>query len=192
MDNPVETFFDGLAPKWDEWANDDLLFVRSLFGKTGLREGDKALDVGCGTGVVSGLIHEMTGERVKGIDLSGEMIQRAKIKYQHRTEISFEKEDFLSSKGAFDFVMVYNAYPHFVDVDAFLIALRDHLAPGGRFAIVHSLGRARLDAHHEGLSQNISRNLLPVKEEAERFRGLFDISLAEEGPDHYIIAGKRK
>ena len=190
MGNEVETFFDSLAPRWDEWANDDLTRVRILFEKAGLRKGDRVLDVACGTGVVTGLLRDYTGKPVKGIDISGEMIAIAKRKYAEVSDIVFEKADFLSHQGAYDFVMVYNAYPHFLDREGFLSSLKANLACGGRFAIVHSLGRERLSKHHEGLSQNISRDLLPVGEEAGFYAKDFRLSCVEEGDDFYIIAGE--
>ena len=191
MPSPVAEFFDALAPAWDERANDDLARVSQLFKKLDIREGDKVLDLACGTGVVSELIHRFSCAPVHGLDISKEMIARAQAKYAQEEHVTFEQGDFLDWKGGrYDYIVVYNAYPHFVDVAAFKKALLQHLAPGGCFAIVHSLGRARLAKHHHGLSANISRNIDAPKKEAAAYQDRFDVFLAEEGEDFYLLAGR--
>ena len=187
----VAEFFDSLASVWDDRADDDLARVFQLFKRLDIQNGDKVLDLGCGTGVVTGLIHRLSCTPVHGLDISIEMIARAKAKYARDDYASFEHGDFLSWKGGrYDYIVIYNAYPHFVDVAALKNALLEHLVPGGRFAIVHSIGRAKLAQHHHNLSANISRNIDAPKEEAVAYQDCFDIFLAEEGEDFYLLAGR--
>lgn len=191
MPASVAEFFDSLAPVWDDRADDDLTRVSQLFKRLDIQNGDKVLDLACGTGVVTGLIHRFSCTPVHGLDISIEMIARAKAKYARDDYASFEQGDFLSWKGGrYDYIVIYNAYPHFVDVAAFKNALLEHLVPGGRFAIVHSIGRAKLAQHHHNLSANISRNIDAPKEEAVAYQDCFDIFLAEEGEDFYLLAGR--
>ena len=193
MNEETKAFFNGLAPHWDDHADDDLAFVRGLLEPLGIQKGERVLDLGCGTGVITGLLHELSGTPVLGLDLSPEMIERAKTKYQGVPNVSFEAADFMDwDGGRFDVIVIYNAYPHFVDVSAFIEALKMHITPKGRFAIVHSLGRERLSAHHHGLSPKVSRELLPIYEEILPYRDSFEITYADEGKDHYVIVGKAK
>ena len=193
MQSAVESFFDALASNWDDWANDDLSFVRSLLLQVGITQGLHVLDVACGTGVIDRLLLDLTGEDVDAIDISSNMIAKAKAKYANEPRAHFSQDDFLRFKGgSYDFIVIYNAYPHFTDPEALRDALVSHLGKGGRFAIVHSLGRERLNHHHEGISRDISRDLLPVAEEARTFSPAFDIDVLSEGEDHYLIAGTRK
>ena len=191
MPSPVAEYFDSLAPFWDVRADDDLDRVAKLFERMGLQKGDRVLDLACGTGVVTELIHRFSCSPVHGLDISKEMVARAQAKYAQSGYASFEQGDFLSWKGGrYDYIVIYNAYPHFVDVAAFKNALLEHLVPGGRFAIVHSIGRAKLAQHHHNLSANISRNIDAPKEEAVAYQDCFDIFLAEEGGDFYLLAGR--
>jgi len=190
MRSPVEQFFNSLAPKWDEYANDNLGRVATLFGRLGIQQGDRVLDLACGTGVVTGLLHEFSNAPVHGLDIASNMIEIAKDKYEGQDYASFEVGDFLDYEGGrYDFIVIYNAYPHFVDRDAFALALEKHLNPSGKFAIVHSLGRAQLSRHHENLGPQISRDLLPANEEARFYQDRFDVLIADEGDDFYLIEG---
>lgn len=191
--SPVKEFFDARADYWDECAEDDLNFVHDLLIRAGLRKGQRALDLACGTGVITGLIHDITGENVIGMDISDKMVDKAKAKYADADWASFVAEDFLQSKeGQFDFIVLYNAYPHFVEPVLLVRVLADHLREHGRFAIVHSLGRERLQKHHSGLSDAISRDIGSPEDEARSFEDRFLIDVAEEGPNFYLLCGSKK
>jgi len=189
----VQTFFDALASSWDERAEDDLTFVRGLFERIPIEKGNRVLDCACGTGVVTGLLAELSGERVEAIDISPKMIEVAQAKYQNDPRVNFRCVDFLSlGDERYDRIVIYNAYPHFLNPSALCDALYDHLNPGGRFAIVHSLGRARLRAHHAGEAQHISRDLASPNEEWEIFNNNFTRVAAEESESHYLLVGERR
>lgn len=190
MRSDVRDFFDALAPNWDAYAKDDLSYVASLLSRIPSPKGGRVLDLACGTGVISGLLHEWSHGVVHGLDIAPNMIAIAKGKYAGFDGISFETADFLEWDGdRYDAIILYNAYPHFVDVSAFIEALKRHLKPSGRFAIIHSIGRAQLHHHHEGLAATISRNLLPVEEEGERYRHDFALDVVDEGDHFYLLSG---
>lgn len=96
MGSEIRDFFDERASKWDEWADDDLERVRHLFGRISVKPGDRVLDCACGTGVVTGLLHEMSQKPVLGIDIAPKMIEIAKRKYEGHESIIFQTCDFLS------------------------------------------------------------------------------------------------
>ena len=192
-DSLVKEFFNARADHWDDYADDDLAFVHDLLVRAGLRKGQRALDLACGTGVITGLIHDITDENVLGMDISDKMIGRARVKYADADWASFVAEDFLhSDAGQFDFVVLYNAYPHFVQPALLAKALSNHLRDEGRFAIVHSIGRKRLQEHHAGINSLISRDIGSPKEEAHSFENCFAIDVAEEGPNFYLLCGRKK
>ena len=193
MANEVRDFFDSLAERWDNMGQDPLPHVRSLLGRVSFRPGSKILDLGCGTGVISGLLHDEYGGDVLGLDVSPKMIEVARRKYDGKEGVTFEVGDFLdpSFTGRFDYIVCYNAYPHFVDVDAFVERISDCLADGGEFVVFHTLGRERLKAHHSGIGPKISRELDPVDVEAERFARLFTVLEYDEGDNHIFIHGRK-
>jgi len=190
----MKRFFDSLAPHWDEGEVISEEWKRKLVFSLNIQKGDKVLDVACGTGVISGLLQEITEEKVIGIDLSSDMIERARNKYASNKNISFIEGDFLSypfKESSFDFVIVYNAYPHFLDREGLKKAFSRVLKKGGRFAILHSLGREELECCHRGITA-ISRPLDTPMKESEMYQDLFEIERAEEGPHHYLIIGQKK
>lgn len=95
------------------------------------REGERVLDVGCGTGHLAEIIRAM-GAEVMGIDASEEMVAKAREKYPH---IRFEQ---MSAAGfdlpeQFDAVFS-NATLHWVlDKEKAAECIYRALKPGGRF-----------------------------------------------------------
>ena len=193
MGNPVQEFFDALAPNWDKGSEDSLSHVLSLLDRLSIKPGFKVLDLACGTGIITGPLHERFGAEVVGLDISSEMIRIAKGKYEGYEGISFEVGDFFNVdfEEKFDWVICHNAFPHFVDADAFVERLYDALKEGGEFVVFHSLGRVKLSKHHDGLGPTISRDLEPVDIEAKRFTKLFEILEADESDTHFWIHGRK-
>ncbi len=190
--NEIKDFFDKLAPTWDERENCTTERKRALLERVGIGCGDKVLDVASGTGVVTGIIHSLSGEDVVGVDISPNMVAIAKQKYEDCPWARFEEGDVMEKDlGKYDFALIYNAYPHFPDPEALSKRLAGLLTEGGRFAIVHSLSRKTLDRHHE-CCQHISRSLAAPKEEGRFFEKEFVIEQADEGEDFYLLTGRKK
>ncbi len=192
--NPARDFFDSLAPTWDEYQTKKEDDIRPLFDEIGLEKGDFVLDLACGTGTVTHLIHSYNEEKVVGMDISPEMIAIAKKKYSSCPWASFECADFLecAEKERYDFIVLYNAFPHFADPCLLSKKFAQVLKKGGRFAILHSLGRKELDTHHGSVPQNLSRHLNPPEEEALAFEKEFFIEKAKEGEHFFLLTGKKR
>ena len=189
----IKTFFDHLAGSWDDKADDNLDFVRSLLSKAGIAQGMKCLDLACGTGVITGLLATMTGQPVLGMDLSDEMIVQAERKYAGREDIFFLQGDFYHFDGGrYDAIVLYNAYPHFLDPEALSKTFARHLNSNGRFVVLHSFGRDRLRRHHDGLGPRICRDIGSPEEEWGSYAGEFALVLAEEDGNLYLLCGKKK
>ena len=193
MDNPVKEFFDRLAPNWDKGSEDSFPHIWELLSRLSVKPGSKVLDLACGTGIISAPLHELFGAEVTGLDISTEMIRIAKEKHQDKEGVRFVAGDFYSESFSepFDWVVCHNAYPHFIDREAFIERLYDVLKEGGEFVVFHSLGRARLARHHDGLGPTISRDLEPVEAEAKAFQRRFTILEADESDTHFWIHGRK-
>ena len=189
----VQEFFNRVAPKWDQAEACPIERKRALLAGLGICPGHRVLDVACGTGVMTALIHELTQAPVLGVDISPKMIEIAREKYEGCAWATFVQADFVGMplEQTFDFVLVYNAYPHFEDPAALAAQMARVLRPEGRFAILHSLSRAQLDAHHAHC-MDVSRTLKPPKEEAKSFEREFVILEASEGEDYYLIEGVKR
>lgn len=190
--NKVEEFFDNLASSWNKNECHTQEEKINLLKKVNLKKGDKVIDIACGTGVVTGLIHEYTNEDVIGIDISQNMINIALEKYKNDKWAKFIKKDLYDVNDKFDVAIIYNAYPHFLDVDKFVNKLNDILNENGTFAILHSLSRKELLSHHKAKANNVSRDIEECYIESEHFKKYFNIILATENDNSYIIIGKKK
>ena len=205
----VEKYFDNLAGEWDSYQECPANVKRALLEKVGIGEGAHVLDVACGTGAITEELHSLTGREVLGIDISGEMINVAKRKFEGKEWAKFEKADFLqfepspivqfeqprqqNKKGeAFDDIVIYNAYPHFLDPRALAKKAHVLLKDGGRLAIVHSLGRNILNSHHKQHAMHVSRMIGSPLDEAQSFAPLFTVDIAEESDAHYLLVLTRK
>ncbi|MFA6829189.1 MAG: class I SAM-dependent methyltransferase [Bacilli bacterium] len=192
MKTNIERFFDEKAPTWDQSAEKDLARISDLLDSLPLARGMKVLDVACGTGIITPLLANKTGEKTKGIDISSEMIKVAKQKYNQNNQLEFECEDFLSFKETgYDFIIIFNAYPHFLEPKKVCLSLANAIKPNGYFAILHDISRKTLHQCHSHC-QNISRELETPEKEAAVFEDDFKILRSEESDSHYLILGQKK
>ena len=182
-------FFNELSKTWDSTntASTSVLFDNLL-----IHEGDKVLDVACGTGVLSKGIYERSKCHVVGIDISDEMLKKAKINNEG-VDVEYINESFYDySSDGYDIIIIYNALPHFIDLETFKAAVYRNLKNDGKFIICHSLSREELNKHHSPLTKDISRDLVEVEKEAEFFNDLFIIDKAQEDDKSFIILGHKK
>lgn len=182
--------FDKLAKGWDEAEEIPTDHVREILTSLPIKNGDRVLDIGCGTGIAVPYIFGMCKLPIKAIDLSAKMIEIAKSKFSPAMA-QFEVCDFYAHEGKYDFILCYNAYPHFMDVDGFIAKARSLLADGGRLAIVHSIGRDKVSACHKNMS-SYSRELLPAGEEAAKYSPFFKIENTIDATDEYLILLTKK
>ena len=184
-----KNFFNNLSSTWDEHNKENYDIV---FNVIELKENDKVLDVGCGTGILDKTIYSYTKNKVVGIDISDKMLEIARTK-NDIDDISYINQSFYDyNEGDFNKIIIYNAYPHFVLLEEFKKALYRNLKTKGYFLICHSLSRKRLNEHHKYLSKNISRDLDNVDKEANYFVDLFDIIKAYEDDDCFYILGMKR
>lgn len=105
----------------------------------GRGEGRKALDLACGTGVVSHLMHDLRYE-VTGLDWSEAMLDKARAKSQLRgSKIRFVMRDAESTgeeKSSYDVMITRHLVWTLVDPAAAFVEWFSLLKPGGRLLIV--------------------------------------------------------
>ena len=187
----IEEFFSAIAPKWDSFENHDKAYLESLFDSFSIQKEDKVLDLACGTGVIEEYLLKRVN-KVDAIDISPEMIEIAKKKYP-LDKVNYQAIDFFDyDKDEYDIVLIFNAYPHFVNKERFALQLHKVLKKGGRFIILHDLSRQRLTAHHSTVPHNISFELSPVEEEGKYLEDRFTLLRKEEDERHYLIIGEKK
>lgn len=118
------------------WAQE-----RELLVWAGLKVDDEVLDLGCGPGVISGLIADYvgTGGKVTGIDINEELLATARQlngdRVTYKTGSVYDLSPFA---GRFDFVYVRLVLQHVERPEEALIQALQCLKPGGRICLLDS------------------------------------------------------
>jgi len=111
MEHPEE------ALRLDVKTDPDL--VKQQAAWCGIGPGSRVLDVGCGSGIVTSIMHEIVqpGGSVVGIDFSKSRIEHARKNYGERNGIDFLLMDFtkpMESLGQFDYIWVRFVLEYFM------------------------------------------------------------------------------
>jgi len=139
-----------------EWA-----YRRKAVGALGLRPGDTAVEIGCGTGLNFGLLRRAVGSkgRVVGMDMTPEMLEHARARvagegWDNVDLVLSNASDFTFPEGVDGVISTFalTLVPEYDDVIRRGAAA---LAPGGRFVV----GDLKLP---EGWSRRLLPLLLPL------------------------------
>jgi SAM-dependent methyltransferase len=146
----VQEFFTARAADWDSRFPDDGPAYAAGVAELGLREGDRVLDAGCGTGRALPPLRAAVGASgtVVGVDLTRAMLQAAVRAGRHRDgHLMLADVGALPLRsGVFDAVFAAGLVAHLPEPSENLRELRRVVRPGGRLALFHPIGRAALAA----------------------------------------------
>jgi len=112
----------------------------NIIARMKIKTGIEILEIGCGTGKMSYLLAERTGEKVTGIDICDIFIEESKAKYL-LPNLSYKVLDLTGQKysdketgqGKFDYIVGNGILHHvFRDISALLRTLRSMLKENGK------------------------------------------------------------
>lgn len=160
--NKIKSFFSKKAENWDKIhkANDFITAMKvSLLVKN--PKNKTALDVGCGTGIMLPFLLARFG-KVYACDISPKMAEIAAKKYPLAKVcvLDFEKTSFYKS-SYFDVLVIYNAFPHFINQIKVLHNANKLLKKGGMLIIAHSLERREIQLVHKHVKGAVASHFLP-------------------------------
>lgn len=183
-------FFDEHAHHWDDdmIRNDDVINI--ILNNADVSEGKTVLDVACGTGVLFPDYINRNVKSVTGIDISPKMAEIAKTKFSEDNVAvicgDVEETDFAE---LFDCVVVYNAFPHFIDPDRLIKKLSELVKVGGAVTVAHGMSRKMIDNHHSGAAHKISAGLMSEDELAEIFSKYLKVTVKISDDKMYQVTG---
>ncbi len=165
--DPRIPFFDHHAPKWDADAGARAQTLSRLGGlreRLGLEPGTSVLEVGCGTGQITGLLAAWVHPaRVTAVDFSSAMLAQARAK---GIDADFLELDICAASpgaAAFDVALCFHSFPHFRDPAAALGSIARSLKPAGRVLILHLAGSEQINAFHRQAGAAVAADLLPAR-----------------------------
>lgn len=163
--DPRIAFFDHHAPRWDQTGPDPAATRRrleTLRGRLGLRAGQDVLEVGCGTGQITGwLAVTVRPGRVVAADFSPGMLAQARRRGLAAEFVLMDICREAPSGGPFDVVLCFHSFPHFRDPTAALRQMAGGLKSGGQLLVVHLAGSAQLNAMHHRVGGPVGHDHLP-------------------------------
>jgi SAM-dependent methyltransferase len=146
----VRAFFGPRAAGWDaKFPGDGPAYAQGV-AELALREGEKVLDAGCGTGRALPALRAAVGPTgtVLGADLTPEMLTAAAGagREQYAGLLLADVTRLPLPDAALDAVFAAGLVSHLADSSGGLGELARVVRPGGRLALFHPIGRAALAA----------------------------------------------
>ena len=188
----VIAFFNKCAPSWDAEMKRDDAVIDTILDNAGVRSGVRVLDIACGTGVLVPDYIRRGAKCVVGVDISPEMIKIASSKFNDK-DVSFVCADaetaFFGSD--FDCVVIYNAFPHFCDVERLLDNLCSMLKKGGILTVAHGMSRDKVNGHHKGGAASVSNGLVSAEDLALSFGKHLEVTTIISDERMYQVCGKK-
>ncbi|MFJ7150172.1 class I SAM-dependent methyltransferase [Streptomyces sp. NPDC100445] len=146
----VQEFFTARAADWDSRFPDDGPAYAAAVARLGLREGDRVLDAGCGTGRALPPLRAAVGPSgtVLGADLTPAMLRAAVREGRHRDGrlLLADVAALPLRPGCLDAVFAAGLIAHLARPAEDLRELARVVRPGGTLALFHPIGRAALAA----------------------------------------------
>ena len=186
----VIDFFDRLASVWDSANERNEEVIAEILFKGGIREGVRVLDVACGTGVLFP-DYASLGAKVTGIDISPEMIKRAKEKFPQAELICGDVLEF-KAENKFDAVMIYNAFPHFAEPERLIEKLSVLLKTSGRLSIAHGISEEALAECHSGSAKKVSVPRVTKEVLAQMLEPYFNVDVLISDDRMYMVSGVKR
>ena len=189
-------FLDSNSINWDYTKIMDICKISYILDRFSIKENDKILDVGTGTGMLIPFVHQHNPKgNIKGVDKSLNMIEIAKEKFKNVQNIEFQLADVESDdiKGTVDKIILFSVFPllkHKISTTKKLI--ENNLSDDGKLLIAHPESRKSLNSYIGTNAPIYTPKLLDIYQQRNMFRqaGLYVEEAFENDRIYYIILHK--
>jgi ubiquinone/menaquinone biosynthesis C-methylase UbiE len=165
--NAKQEYFDSIAEKWEGFMDVHALKIalRRVVAELNLDTEEVVLDLGCGTGILTGILLEVLSDRghIHAVDFSPAMIEVAQSK-GHDRRITWHIADALHlpiPDSSIDRVVCFSSWPHFPDYGSAAREVCRVLRNHGTLAILHLQSREKINHIHTSAGGPIAQDLLP-------------------------------
>ena len=194
-------FFDSNAQTWD---NDIYLKMTEkkiknlIIPLLELKNDDKVIDIGSGTGILVPFIQEYleSGNKITELDFSEQMIKTAKKKYADTINcISSNAENIPVKCNSFSKAIIFNSFPHFEDKQKVICEIFRILKNNAIILLAHSDSKNVIDRRHKQIGGAVANDILPSTDKLKTMfekAGFTNIESLDSNEFFYIKAIKQE
>ncbi|MDE6302843.1 MAG: class I SAM-dependent methyltransferase, partial [Clostridia bacterium] len=108
--------------------------------------------------------------------------------------VNYSISDFyeFESDEKYDFILVFDAYPHFIDKEMFCRKAQRLLKEGGGLWIFFDENKDKINSYHSDSDEDISVGLKSAAKEVKVFKLAFDVAELVDDEENYRIGLVKK
>ncbi len=195
--DPRAEFFNELAERWDGAGQDPHDTVQQVARHAGLLQltpGEHLLEVGCGTGQLTGwLAAQVAPGKVVAMDFAAAMLEQARRKdlpaELRHADVCVDD----LGRACYEVVLCFHSFPHFRDQASAVRTLARALRDNGRLLVMHLAGSAQINAFHDQVGGAVGGDHLPAREHFERICSAAGLVIDEyiDGEGLFFLRARR-
>ena len=196
IENQKQIFFDKVARTWDSEMPEIIHsgVFKEWYHSLLIKENDRVIDIGCGTGRLIPLLWEKMNKKGKiyALDFSLQMLLQAKKKCKN-IPVQFicgSAQNIPIQNNFFDLIIILSTFPHFEDKEKSLLEINRILKVDGVLWIIHLDGRETLNKRHYEIGGAVKCDILPDKNEMSKLlvKTNFNTINIEDKEDRFIVS----
>ena len=164
--------------------------LETIVAESGLRSGERVLDVGTGTGILISFILKYGPSEVHGCDLSENMLRRVKEKFPQVAVHLGDIRDLALPDDSLDVVFINACFSNIMDKSKSLDNIYRLLSRKGRLVIGHPLGRDFIVELRKRTPFYL--DVLPNEKGARELleQHGFEVTAFRDEPEFYLVMAK--
>ena len=198
MDERRRKYFEEHVDDWDKsFTAEDLEILSFLIDSFDVKQNQKVVDLGCGTGVLFDILRRKVapGGMVVGVDSCPGMVKKARqnFPFENVYELDADVESLPLKEDIFDHAITFAAFAHFTYPGDVIKEVARVLKKSGHFFIIHLLGSEELQQHHSEIGGPVAGDHLPPDEELITLfeqAGFTDIKITDH-PGLYLASAAK-